>query len=104
MLHLSETHFGHIACGAGNRHTEEELLKDLWVKYGRCSASIHLRWEQNRSPPYVFLREERKKKLFRICSDDAILFMRRDLRFDKGKVPFRDILYDKIIPIRETPQ
>lgn len=55
--------------------------------------------------PHTFsLGKSEKKKLFRICSDDAILFMRRDLRFDKGKVPFRDILYDKIIPIRETPQ
>lgn len=72
---LSETHFGHTECGAGNRHMEEELLKDLWVKYGRCSTSIHLRWEQNHSLSYSFLRGE--KKLFRICSDDAIHFIGR---------------------------
>lgn len=56
---LSETHFGLTEYGAGNRHAEKELLKDLWVKYSRCSTSIHLRWEQNHSPSYSFLREEK---------------------------------------------
>jgi hypothetical protein len=53
--------------------------------------------------PHTFSLEKSEKKMVRICSDDAILFMGRDLRFDKGKIAFPDILYDKIIPIRVTP-
>jgi len=76
----------------------KKLLKDLWVKYGRCSTSIHLQWEQKPFSPIRF-PEGRAKKKFQICSDDAILLCGGFEGLIKAKSLYKIFFNDKIIPI-----